>query len=94
MTIRRYIWLAQLFKPDIIGQTWLTRTKAAKIRVMTILGELLKAKDCARTLGISERTLFRWRSSLIGPPFFRVEGRIYYNRSDIDQWMYHNKWRK
>lgn len=40
---------------------------------------LLKAKDLAERIGISERTLRRMRSEMKGPPFVKVGGSVRYD---------------
>ena len=37
-------------------------------------------------LGISPRTLARWRSEKTGPPWVRLGGAIRYRVSDLDAW--------
>ena len=47
---------------------------------------LLNQQQLANLLGISERTLERWRSEHLGPPFIRLIGlgSVRYRRADID----------
>jgi DNA-binding transcriptional MerR regulator len=54
---------------------------------MGILNELWTTKEAAERIGISEQTLFRWRRESRGPPYLRVEGRVYYRPKDIDTWI-------
>jgi excisionase family DNA binding protein len=50
---------------------------------------LLNQKQLATLLGISERTLERWRSEHLGPPFVRLvgSGSVRYRKADVDQWL-------
>jgi hypothetical protein len=43
--------------------------------------------DAAAYVGISPRTLIRWRSLRSGPPFIRVGHRICYRKRDLDAWL-------
>ena len=50
---------------------------------------LLNQQQLANLLGISARTLERWRSEHLGPPFIRLVGlgSVRYRRADIDHWL-------
>ena len=50
---------------------------------------LLNQQQLATLLGLSERTLERWRSEQLGPPFIRLVGlgSVRYRKVDIDQWL-------
>jgi len=50
---------------------------------------LLNQEQLASLLGLSERTLERWRSEHLGPPFVRLVGlgSVRYRKDDIDQWL-------
>lgn len=50
---------------------------------------LLTQQQLAALLGISERTLERWRSEHLGPSFVRLVGRgsVRYRKADVDQWL-------
>ena len=41
----------------------------------------------AARIGLSVRTLARWRSARVGPPWFRVLGRIRYRRDLTDKYL-------
>lgn len=50
---------------------------------------LLNQQQLASLLGLSERTLERWRSEHLGPPFVRLVGlgSVRYRKTDIDEWL-------
>lgn len=49
--------------------------------------EFLGEDDVARRLGVSARTLARWRTTGDGPPFVRMGARrIGYRPADIEAW--------
>ena len=45
--------------------------------------ELMREADAARLLGLSVRTLQKWRWSGKGPEFLRLHGAVRYNRADL-----------
>lgn len=47
--------------------------------------------EAARLLRRSIPTLERWRRARIGPPFYRVCGRVLYDSDDIDAWIEQQK---
>lgn len=53
--------------------------------------DLLTTEELAEILHTSWRTLARWRSERIGPPYVRAGHRILYRRSDVDEWLEKNK---
>ncbi len=49
---------------------------------------LLKQRQAASLIGVSERTLECWRCRGGGPPFVKISRRaVRYRRQDIDQWV-------
>lgn len=54
----------------------------------SLLDRLLTPADLAERLGITERTLARWRETGSGPPFIRTGGRFpRYSPDDVDEWL-------
>lgn len=47
----------------------------------------LTSKEVARLLRTNPTTLGRWRKEERGPEFLRVEGRILYEKNNIDQYL-------
>lgn len=47
----------------------------------------LRTKAAAQLLGVSERTLARWRLDGAGPPFFRMGGGVFYSRPAIEEYL-------
>ncbi len=59
---------------------------------MTVENELLNQKQAAKFLGLSHRTLERWRCTGGGPPFIRVSNRaIRYAPDDLHEWLENRK---
>lgn len=53
--------------------------------------DLLRPRDAARQLGITEKTLRRWRSESYGPRYVRLgqglRGRVAYRLEDLVGWL-------
>lgn len=43
--------------------------------------------ELAESTGFSINTLATWRSKEKGPKFVRIMGRVYYLKSDVNQWL-------
>ena len=50
-------------------------------------GELLSSEDAAAVLGISLRTLRRWRQMREGPPWVSIGRRIVYRVQAVRTWL-------
>jgi hypothetical protein len=48
-------------------------------------------RDTAALLNRSVETLERWRRLRIGPPFYRLCGRVLYNAADVTAWIEEQK---
>lgn len=49
---------------------------------------LLTEAEVARLLGLSPRTLRRWRhANRSGPPFVYIGGRVRYRRDELEAWL-------
>jgi predicted site-specific integrase-resolvase len=48
---------------------------------------MVPAKEAARIIGIAPPTLCAWRKAKKGPPYYARVGRIYYDRSDLSEWI-------
>jgi len=59
--------------------------KKAK-RSGTHLGDKMTYSDTAEYLEVTVRTVQRWMRKL-GLPYYRIGGRIYFNKSDLDEWL-------
>lgn len=51
------------------------------------LNDAISAKEAGELLHRSEVTLERWRRLRIGPPFYRIQGRVLYLKADIAAWL-------
>lgn len=49
--------------------------------------EMLRPPRAAAFLGVSPRTLAKWRWEGVGPPFKRVGRAIVYSPDDLDAWL-------
>ena len=47
----------------------------------------LKTPGAATHLKTKPRNLSRWRARGVGPPYFRIEGRVFYRPVDLDAWL-------
>lgn len=47
----------------------------------------LKTAEAAKILGVTPRTLERWRKEETGPGYLRMEGRIYYTTKLLDEYL-------
>lgn len=49
--------------------------------------ESVATHQAARKLGVSPRTLEKWRITGDGPPFIKVGRRVVYRQCDLDEWL-------
>lgn len=49
--------------------------------------QLLNAAEAAEYLALSKRTLEKWRTSLKGPPYVKMNGAVRYRLEDLEQWV-------
>jgi len=54
---------------------------------MTQPNDLLTTADAARTLGVAERTMIKWRNERCGPPWCKVGKLVRYRRHSLDKWL-------
>ncbi|MGP9611568.1 helix-turn-helix transcriptional regulator [Corynebacterium sp. AOP36-E1-14] len=47
----------------------------------------MTTKQVAEYIGSPNATVHSWRHREVGPDYFRVQGRVYYWKSDIDHWL-------
>ena len=47
----------------------------------------LDTATLAGKLGKTEKTIRQWRAKRRGPPWYELEGRIVYLRSDVETWL-------
>ena len=53
--------------------------------------ECLDTRESARLLGLSPRTLEKWRYEGSGPPFLKMGRRVLYTKEDLVAWMYRRR---
>ena len=49
-------------------------------------------KEVASLLNRCEVTLLNWRKRKLGPPFYRMVGRIVYFRHEVEEWRKSSRW--
>lgn len=49
--------------------------------------ELLTTHQLAEYLGITTRTLERWRATRVGPAWVYAGRKVRYRRQDVDKWL-------
>jgi DNA-binding transcriptional MerR regulator len=52
---------------------------------------MLGSKQAADEIGVRERTLRYWRERKVGPPYYTMVGRIYYDVEDLRIWHAQNR---
>lgn len=54
---------------------------------MAVLADRFNKSTAATYLGVSERVLDLWRAKNTGPRSFKVAGRLYWLKNDLDEWV-------
>lgn len=52
-----------------------------------ILDNYLTRDQLAAELGVTTRTISRWRWERKGPPAHRIAGRVMFKRPDVEAWL-------
>ena len=47
----------------------------------------VSAEQAAKLFGVTKNCLARWRSEKAGPAYYRLAGRIYYKREDLEAFI-------
>lgn len=55
--------------------------------MQTITSEKLTTAELASELKRNPHTLARWRRQRIGPPWIRLQGRVLYDRHQVEAWL-------
>lgn len=53
----------------------------------SVADDNLTAKQAAEWMRRSEYTMRRWRSRKIGPPYFTINGRVFYSKTQLQAWI-------
>ena len=53
----------------------------------TLLTDKLTTAELAAELKRTAHTLERWRRQRIGPPWIRLQGRVLYDRHQVEAWI-------
>jgi hypothetical protein len=51
------------------------------------LHDRMTTKQVAEYIGSPIATVHSWRHREVGPDYFRVQGRVYYWKEDVDRWL-------
>lgn len=54
---------------------------------VSLLSNTLTTSELAAELRRATKTLVRWRRLRVGPPWLRVQGRVLYDRAQVQQWL-------
>lgn len=54
---------------------------------MSLRNERLTTSELALELKRAPETLVRWRRLRVGPPFLRIQGRVLYDRRQVEAWL-------
>lgn len=49
--------------------------------------EFLSLQEVAQKLGVTEKALYHWRYGGVGPPSYRIGGRIKYRIDELEEWI-------
>jgi hypothetical protein len=55
--------------------------------VTQLLHNKLTTTELAAELKRAPETIMRWRRLRVGPPFLRLQGRVLYDRQQVDAWL-------
>lgn len=55
--------------------------------MQSLLNNKLTTAELAAELKRSPETVMRWRRLRVGPPFMRVQGRVLYDREQVEKWL-------
>ncbi len=50
-------------------------------------GDWLNDKEIRARCDVSQATLYLWRKQGKGPPWFRIGGRILYDKTEFEKWL-------
>ncbi len=57
------------------------------VKVRVLPDGRMTRRDAAAYLGLAPKTLAQWKSEARGPPSYRVGGRVFYFREDLDAFV-------
>jgi hypothetical protein len=57
------------------------------MQLQRLPNERMTTAELAAELKRSPETLTRWRRLRIGPPFLRIQGRVLYDRTQVETWL-------
>lgn len=55
--------------------------------MQTLSSDKLTTNELAAELKRSPQTITRWRRLRVGPPYLRLQGRVLYDRKQVEAWI-------
>lgn len=52
-----------------------------------LLDGMMTTAELSEELKRSPETIIRWRRLRIGPPYIRLQGRVLYDRAQVEKWL-------
>lgn len=52
--------------------------------------DLMTTAELAKVLRRSPESVQRWRRMRVGPPYIRVQGRVFYSQRLLEEWLQKN----
>jgi len=63
------------------------KNSISKTEVEILPDGRMTSESCAAYTGFSMSTLAHYRISGKGPPFVRIEGKVFYKQKEVDRWL-------
>jgi predicted DNA-binding transcriptional regulator AlpA len=78
---------AQAFLPTLPAFLPVIQGDHGTICSVPLLAGYLSTDQCAKQLGVTRRTLWRWRKARTGPPITQLGGAVMYRIAAVEQWL-------
>ena len=72
-------------KPGVVVQQTAVEVSVVKVRMLP--NGNMDAKNAAKYSGYAKQTLAQWRSQKRGPPYVKVNGKIFYPKLGMDSFL-------
>ena len=57
------------------------------MRERIIVRDMLSTAEAAKAMRVARKTLSAWRQRDVGPPYFKLAGVIFYDRTELRSWF-------